>query len=396
MNFVSIKLLWRDWRGGQLNLIVSALVLAVTVVTAVSLLADRVERGINEQISAFLAADLALTGGIEISHEFKNQASELSLQTADIAQFNSMVFAADNNHLASIKAVENTYPLRGVIELVDDVDATAVRLSQNGPVSGEVWIEPRLLGLLDIKVGDDIEVGYSKLKVAALIINEPDRGNGLAGSGARVLMNHDDLPATQLVRPGSRVNYRLLMSGPERRVQAYQSWYAQRWLIEGYEAESTRQGSYTQNQPLQSSGLDETVGQSVHPHYRLLTPQNAQQRLAEALQRGRGFLLLSGTIGVLLAGLAMALASHRYASRLTDQVALMKAWGQPSGAIRQSQLVRLSMIAAISTVLGMALGWLAHYFLLEVARGLFDAKLLRRLRCCVETYLIPWLVKAND
>jgi len=375
MNFVSIKLLWRDWRGGQLNLIVSALVLAVTVVTAVSLLADRVERGINEQISAFLAADLALTGGIEISHEFKNQASELSLQTADIAQFNSMVFAADNNHLASIKAVENTYPLRGVIELVDDVDATAVRLSQNGPVSGEVWIEPRLLGLLDIKVGDDIEVGYSKLKVAALIINEPDRGNGLAGSGARVLMNHDDLPATQLVRPGSRVNYRLLMSGPERRVQAYQSWYAQRWLIEGYEAESTRQGSYTQNQTLQNSGLDETVGQSVHPHYRLLTPQNAQQRLAEALQRGRGFLLLSGTIGVLLAGLAMALASHRYASRLTDQVALMKAWGQPSGAIRQSQLVRLSMIAAISTVLGMALGWLAHYFLLEVARGLFDAKL---------------------
>jgi len=47
MNLTDIRLLWRDWRGGQLNLIVSALVLAVMVVTAVSLLADRVERGIS-------------------------------------------------------------------------------------------------------------------------------------------------------------------------------------------------------------------------------------------------------------------------------------------------------------------------------------------------------------
>ena len=55
---LDIKLLWRDWRGGQLGLIVWSLVLAVAVVTAVSLLADRVERGLNEQISAFLAADM--------------------------------------------------------------------------------------------------------------------------------------------------------------------------------------------------------------------------------------------------------------------------------------------------------------------------------------------------
>jgi putative ABC transport system permease protein len=71
----------------------------------------------------------------------------------------------------------------------------------------------------------------------------------------------------------------------------------------------------------------------------------------------------------------MALASQRYASRLTDQVALMKAWGQSTNAIRRSQFLRLFIIAAVSTLIGMLLGWLAHYTLLEVAKGVFDVEL---------------------
>ena len=93
MKLIDIKLLWRDWRGGQLNLVVSALVLAVMVVTAVSLFADRVERGLNQQISSFLASDLAVRGGIEISQDYRDKAAELGLATADIATFRSMVFA---------------------------------------------------------------------------------------------------------------------------------------------------------------------------------------------------------------------------------------------------------------------------------------------------------------
>ena len=347
MNFVDAKLLWRDWRGGQLNLVISALILAVTVVTAVSLFADRVERGLNQQISSFLAADLAVRGGIEISQEYRLKANELGLQTADTAQFRSMVFAGEKNHLAAVKAVSSDYPLRGVMELADNVDAANVIEQSSGPVSGEVWVEARLLNLLGIGVGDEIEVGYSKLKVTNLIVNEPDRGTGFSAGGARVMMSLNDLPASKLVRPGSRLTYRFLMSGDDANIERYQDWYQKH----------------------------EEAAASEIKHYRLSTPENAEEQLSDALQRGRAFLLLSGTIGVLLAGLAMALASQRYASRLTDQVALMKAWGQSTRAVRRSQFIRLFLIAAVSTTLGMALGWLAHYFLLEVARGLFEVVL---------------------
>ncbi len=344
MLVTDLKLLWRDWRGGQLSLVISALVLAVTVVTAVSLFADRVERGLNAQISSFLASDLAVRSGLVIDDRFYQQAEQLNLQTADIASFRSMVFAGDNNHLASVKVVSSGYPLRGVVELSADLNGNVVENRSTGPLSGEAWVEARLFNLLDIKIGDEIDVGYARLKVTRLILNEPDRGTGFGAAGARVLMSWDDLERSQLVRPGSRIRYSLLMQGDDSQIQEYQDWYA-----------------------AQDAGDDQ--------HHSLVTPENAEEQLAEALQRGRGFLLLSGTIGVLLAGLAMALASQRYASRLTDQVALMKAWGVSSNAVRRSQFVRLTVIALVSTAIGILLGWAGHTFLLELARGLLNIEL---------------------
>jgi len=349
MNFIDVKLLWRDWKGGQLNLVVSALVLAVMVVTAVSLFADRVERGLNKQISSFLASDLTVRGGIEISDDYRTKAAELNLKTADLALFRSMVFAGDANHLASVKAVSNNYPLRGQMELSDDLEVGKLSKRSNGPAQGEAWVEARLFNLLNIKIGDKIEVGYLDLTVTHLIVNEPDRGTGFTAAGARVMISLDDLPASQLVRPGSRIGYRFLMSGDDRSIESYKSWYEKR------------------EEALKNS--------SELKHFRLVTPENAEEQLADAMQRGRAFLLLSGTIGVLLAGLAMALASQRYASRLTDQVALMKAWGQSTSSIRRSQFLRLFIIAAVSTCLGMLLGWFSHYLLLEVAKGVLSVNL---------------------
>lgn len=343
----NLKLLWRDWRGGQLNLIVSALVLAVMVVTAVSLLADRVERGLDEQISSFLAADIAVQGGLEVPALYREKADELELRQADIALFGSMVFAGDANHLSAIKVVDDRYPLYGEIQVTKLNNLQELEMMPRGPQPGEAWVEARLLTLLDIEVGDQIEVGYVKLNVTRIIVNEPDRGNGFALSGARVMMNQADLAKSQLIRPGSRVTWRLLLAGPTTSLAEYSAWYESR--------------------------NDEDTEQATH--FRLRTAENSEQRLGEALQRGRAFLLLSGTIGVLLAGLAMALASQRYARRLTDQVALMKAWGQSATQIRRSQLIRLLMITSLATLVGILFGWFAHYLLLEVAAGLFDAKL---------------------
>ncbi|MCH2189475.1 MAG: FtsX-like permease family protein, partial [Gammaproteobacteria bacterium] len=247
------------------------------------------------------------------------------------------------------KAVGKEYPLRGEIELSDSVTGAKIDRRTQGPASGEAWVEPRLLNLLDIGLGDSIEVGYLNLEVTRIIINEPDRGTGFGGAGARVMIADEDLPASKLIRPGSRATYRLLMRGSEENITRYKEWYEQN--SEANKAENATQ------------------------HFRLVTPEGAEEQLGEAFSRGRSFLLLSGTIGVLLAGLAMALASHRYAGRLTDQVALMKAWGQSSGSVRRSQFIRLLVIALSATSIGMLIGWLIHSFLLELAKGFLNVEL---------------------
>ena len=371
---VDAKLLWRDWRGGQLNLIVTALLLAVMVVTSVSLLADRVERGLSNQISSFLAADLALRGRVQITDEYRNKAQAMKLQTANIAEFQSMVFVGDKNHLASLKVVQDNYPLRGNIELVESLKSDTVLMLSNGPKKGKVWVEPRLLSLIDAKVGDQIDIGYASLTISALIVNEPDRGVGFASSGARIIMSQDDLAESQLIRPGSRVRYKLLMSGAEQDILNYKQWYKS---IHGADKNDELRSGAERSAQGRSHSTDQSqaISEYRQSHYRLVTPENSEQRLGKALQRGQTFLLLSGVIGVLLAGLAMALASHRYATRLTDQVALMKAWGQSSFDIRLSLISRLTMIALIATAIGLFCGWLAHYALLQIAKGLFNAQL---------------------
>ena len=334
----------RDWRGGRLSLILSALILAVTVVTAVSLLADRVEKGLSRQVSSFLAADLVVSSGIQMPEIFPDHARASGLEVATTARFESMVFAGDHNHLASVKAVTGNYPLRGELTLSEipfaknDDDWT---LSASGPPAGEAWIDERLLPLLNIRLGDELEVGYIKLKATKVVIAEPDRGSGFSVMGARVLMNDADLEAAGVILPGSRIRYRVLLAGEAEQVEDYRLW---------------AEGNITE-------------------HERIRLPEQSEERLSNALERGRGFLLLAGTVGVLLAGVALALGSHRYAQRLTDQVALMKSWGQSAASIRRRYLVQLAQLGLFCTAIGMIIGWFVHFLLLNAIQELLPAGL---------------------
>ena len=110
---IALKLLWRDWKSGRLGLIASSLILAVAVVAAVALVADRVQSGLSREVSSFIAADLRLRDGRKIDQKYIEEAATQGLATARMAQFSSMVFFGDNSHLASVKAVEDGYPLRG-------------------------------------------------------------------------------------------------------------------------------------------------------------------------------------------------------------------------------------------------------------------------------------------
>jgi putative ABC transport system ATP-binding protein len=115
------RLAWRDWRSGELGLLLVALMVAITSVTAVALLVDRLQRALLSESADFLAADRYIGGSQPIPDAFRTAAAARGLDFVDTLSFPSMVFAGEErNQLVSIKAVGLGYPLRGRLIAADE------------------------------------------------------------------------------------------------------------------------------------------------------------------------------------------------------------------------------------------------------------------------------------
>lgn len=336
-----LRLAWRDWRGGELGLLVIALMVAVGTVTAVSLFVDRLHQALLKESATFLAADRYIGSSAEIPDEFRQAARDLGLDTADTLSFPSMVFTEDDkNALVSVKAVGPGYPLRGVLR-VTDVPFTPPTVTTDLPEPGEVWLDGRLFPSLAVELGDRVEVGYAKLTISKVLTSEPDRGGSMYDLGPRLLMRIEDVPATQVVQPGSRISYRLLLRGEDGPLNA----------------------------------LRDRLDLDEDPNFWWRGIKESSPTIGSALNRAESFLLLGGLLGVLLAGVAVALSAHRYARRHYDHVGVLKTLGATPNQILYSYVGLLVVIGGIAVTLGLLVGSGLHMAIVVLLQSLIPVEL---------------------
>jgi putative ABC transport system permease protein len=159
MSVTATRMLARDWRGGELGVLVMALVLAVGVVSGISAFTTRLQNALVQESHRFLAADTVVKSGRALPKEWVLEAEGRGLLSALTLQFPSMVYAGEENmYLASIKAVSDGYPLRGELTFSYEPFGEVVPASA-GPDQGEVWLDSRLFPLLGVVVGDSIAIG---------------------------------------------------------------------------------------------------------------------------------------------------------------------------------------------------------------------------------------------
>ncbi|NLY64172.1 MAG: FtsX-like permease family protein [Alcaligenaceae bacterium] len=344
INLLNVRQAWetfkRDRRSGELRLLFLALIIAIVAVSSVGFLSDRVSRALERDTGQMLAADLLLESDGPVQPALISRAQNDGLEIAQTWQFPSMVAAGDQTQLASVKAVSDTYPLRGALKLKSGFNETEETV-RAAPEPGTVWVEPQLLIQMRAGVGDSIQLGNQVFRVAKIIDSEPDKGLQFVNIAPRLMLNATDLEATGLIAPGSRVKYALLLAGESKQVAAYRLWL-ETAISKGQQIRGT---------------------ESVQPEIR------------QSLDRAQQFFALVALLTVLIACVAIALGASRFTKRHQDGVAVMRTLGATSGQVRQVLLFEFLLIAVFAAVIGSVAGFLFHYFLLYFLTPLLQTEL---------------------
>lgn len=346
LSLLSLRLLWAEIKAGKMTVILLALILAVTSATIISVFSQRLDNAMLNKSTELLGADLRILSREQITASWYQQAEALKLQTATTLEFPSVVLFKDDMALAAVKAVDKHYPLKGGLTTTD-----SLQVKEKGPESGQVWLEARLLALLDAQVGDLIEVGAIKLKVAAVISHETDRAGNFYSLSPRLMMSLKDVEAAQLVQPGSRVSWRMLVAGDLTAIEKLQQ----------------------QLKPLLAS----------HQTFESLTDNN--QALAASLDKARSYLSLAAMLAIILAGIAIAMAAQDYARHHFDTSALLRTLGASRSYVTRVYLFQLVYLAILATGLGLILGYFGQLILTEILAGAFKQAL-------PNASLVPWLI----
>ncbi|OEF62660.1 ABC transporter permease [Enterovibrio norvegicus] len=311
---------WRELFHGQLWPVVAALALIIACVFALSALAGRIESVLTQQGRSMLAADLVLRSNQPLTEQTLANFETLDVEVSDQTRFGTMAFSQDNMQLISVKAVESNYPLRGNLELQADTTM------HDSVKPGELWLEERLFTLLDVQVGDSVDVGDVSLQVSGLIVSEPELSFNPFSQMPAAMMHQSDVAAAGVVRPGSRVNYRYFFSGDNSELEAVKAVYpvaeGQRWI-------------------------DENTG----------------DRTGDMLDRSRGYLSLTVVLVIIMAAATLLLTCQHYVDSRTQTLAMVKSLGAQRSWVRRWLGRQLVMLMLMATVLGLSFGAALEYLL---------------------------------
>jgi putative ABC transport system permease protein len=318
----SLRLLHHEFRRGDLTIIFLAIVLAVGTVFSLTGFTEQIKQAIMSNSVNTIGADRVFGASRKIPVEFLEKSETLSLNTASKILTDSMVFAGDNMLLSELDAVSDSYPLRG--KFMGKTSLTQAPVSIETIKLGTAWVEESVLARLDVKIGGTVEVGVLPLTIVGVITEIPDRSYRMFTAGPAIFLNIEDMAKTELIQPGSRAYYQYLFAGEQDDIETFEKWLkpqlndTQRW----YDAKS------------------------------------AQNRLSNVLDRSEKFLSLASMLGIVLAAVAVAVASRRYGQRHQPMVAVFKALGASKLHVQKLYMLHWGLLSLISICVGLVVGYL--------------------------------------
>lgn len=339
------SLAWRlfkhEARRGELTIILFAIVLSVASVLSLSLFSERLQGALTERSAAFLAADSQLRSSQPIDDSWLTAAHSEQLHTAQQVSTRSMAFGQQAMSLVDLRAVNDAYPLKGTVKIADAPFGVA-KDTDTLPQPGNAWIDSRLFQTLSLSLGERIEIGNTELTVTRVLAEIPDAGFSLFSTDPIVLINMQDLDATGVTGPGSRVTYKAYFAGSEDALSAYYDWLRPQ--------------------------LDDEI-------HRWQSVEDDDSPIGRSVARAERYFLLASLLAIILAAVSIAVAAQRYSQRHFDPVAIMKTLGASKQMIRRIYVLQIMFIALLGIVIGVVAGLLIQQLVVTALADRVDVSL---------------------
>jgi putative ABC transport system permease protein len=341
-------MLQQSLAGRGIFLLLAALVLAVTATTSLRFASETIATAIDQQAGQMLAGDLVITSNNPIDEKWSQRAAQAQLRQNNATVFGSMAQAGDQFILVNIKAVEQGFPLRGDLTLKPSVfhqNTAPQNMSSQKPIpaQGTIWLTPRLLDVLQVKLGDSIRIGDGTFKVAATIERDTNQETGMSGFSPTVIINQADVAATNAIQVGSRIDYRLILAGEPNQVKQFFQQY------------------------------NKQMGDGV----RLRSASQGNTRLMRPVEMLDDYSQIASVLTMLLCGVAIALACKRFVNEQLDSLAMIRCIGASQRQLALLYISLLLIILLVASVIGVALGAGIAYGLLQILHQALPALELR-------------------
>jgi putative ABC transport system permease protein len=335
---LSVRLALRELRGGLagFRVLVACLALGVFAIAAAGSMNRAIQEGLEADAQALLGGDL------EVERRYRPpDADERALMAelatlSDVVDMRAMAIDAGESGeraLVELKAVDDAYPLYGRVDLTGGgtlADALAERDGMWGTV-----VDPNLLSRLGLSVGDRVRVGEATLEIRDTIDREPDRVASMFSLGPRLMIHADALPATDLIQPGSLVEY-------ETRLRA--------------------------DQGVTPAAIRARLGESFpDAGWRIRGTDQAAPGLTRFLANLTLYLTLVGLTALLVGGIGVANATRAYLQGRMTTIATLKCLGAPSGTIFRVYFIQIGLLALLGVLIGVTAGVAAPFVAQAVA-----------------------------
>lgn len=311
--------------GGQPLLFVICVMLSIQSLVALDGFSNSVRRSLLQDAKGLHAADIIIRSNAPISQETLSAVNALKergeVHSTPTYEFYSMVrsTAESSSLLAELKVVGPEYPFYGSVLLASGRSFQAVLKS------GGIIAEQSLLDRLNLTVGDTLAVGDRTLAVLDVVLSEPDRPVSFLSFGPRVFICLEDAESLQLMKPGSRVSYKLLLK-----------------VNTGQEPEH----------------LAESLGKAIeNSQERIETFQTARSRIKRFFDNLFFFLTLISIFALLLAGFGIRSTLTAFIRDKAPTIAIIKAIGGTSRHVMTLFISLVFLMGLAGTLSGIATGF---------------------------------------